>query len=257
MKLRVPVLYTEKDTFFHRRDPRAKWLLFACALAMLYAAPGWPWMVGLALAGLGIAVVAKVSWRWLLVLWLFQLPNFFALVIVPASRELLAGDINLFEGSLAFGLQLGFAWSAALFVSISLFSTMDIDEMTDGLRGLKVPEVVCFTFGYAFLLLYTSLADVFRILDAMSVKGVFLRTKNPLRFVANLARLMVPVLFTVIRRASTMMAVLEARGFSFTERPKRKVEHRFGLLDAGLVACGVLAVGVALSARFGLTGFAA
>ena len=44
-----------------------------------------------------------------------------------------------FDGTLAFGLRLGFAWSAALFVSISIFSTMDIDEMTDGLRGLKVP----------------------------------------------------------------------------------------------------------------------
>ena len=252
MKLRVPVLYTEKDTFFHRRDPRAKWLLFVCSAAMLYAAPGWPWMVGLALVGLLMAVVARVSWKWLLVLWLLQLPNFFALVLVPASRELLSGNVDLFEGNLAFGLQLGFAWSAALFVSISLFSTMDIDEMTDGLRGLKVPEVVCFTFGYAFLLLYTSLADVFRIVDAMGVKGVSLRTRNPLRFVGNLARLMVPVLFTVIRRASTMMAVLEARGFSFTERPKRKAQYRFGVLDAGLVAVGAAAVGVALSFRLGL-----
>ncbi|BBL80931.1 hypothetical protein RxyAA322_27850 [Rubrobacter xylanophilus] len=254
MKLRVPVLYTEKDTFFHRRDPRAKWLLFFSAVGMLYAAPSWPWMVGLALVGLLIAVIAKVSWKWLLVLWLLQLPNFLALVIVPATRDILAGDVQPFDGSLAFGLKLGFAWSAALFVSISLFSTMDIDELTDGLRGLKLPEVVCFTFGYAFLLLYTSLADVFRIVDAMAVKGVSLRTKNPLRFVANLARLMVPVLFTVIRRASTMMAVLEARGFSFTKRPERKVEYKFDFFDSALVACGLLAVGVALSFRFDLLG---
>lgn len=252
MSLRVPVLYTEKDTFLHRRDPGAKWLLFALLVGVLYVAPSWPWMIALAFLGLGMAAVARLSWRWLLVLWLLQLPNFLALVMIPATRDLLAGDIQPFDGSLAFGLKLGFAWSAALFVSISLFSTMDIDEMTDGLRGLKIPEVICFTFGYAFLLLYTSLSDVFRIVDAMQVKGVELKTKNPFRFVSNLARLMIPVIFTVVRRASTMMAVLEMRGFSFSERPNRPVHHRFGALDAVLVLGGVLVVGLALGARFDL-----
>lgn len=185
-------------------------------------------------------------------LWLLQLPNFAALVIIPATRDLLAGDVQPFDGNLAFGLRLGFAWSAALFLSISLFSSMDIDEMTDGLRGLKVPEAICFTFGYAFLLLYTSLSDVFRIVDAMSVKGVTLRTKNLFRLMVNLARLMVPVIFTTVRRASTMMAVLEMRGFSFSRRPERMVPSKFDLADSALVFSGLLAFGLALGARLGL-----
>lgn len=253
MALRVPVLYTERDTFLHRRDPRAKWLLFAALVLFLYAAPSWPWMVAMAFAGLGLAWVARLSWKWLLVLWLLQLPNFLALVIIPAARDLYAGDVQPFDGTLAFGLRLGFAWSAALFVSISLFSTMDIDEMTDGLRGLKVPEVICFTFGYAFLLLYTSLSDVFRIVDAMNVKGVRLRTRNPFRLVPNLARLMIPVIFTIVRRASTMAAVLEMRGFSFTEKPNRPTVHRFRAQDAALLCCGLLILGLAVCARLGVT----
>lgn len=255
MALRVPVLYTEKDTFFHRRDPRAKWLLFVLLVAVLYIAPSWPWMVALTFLGLAMAVVAQLSWKWVLVLWLLQLPNFLALIIIPATRDLLAGDIQPFDGNLAFGLKLGFAWSAALFMSISLFSTMDIDEMTDGLRGLKIPEVICFTFGYAFLLLYTSLSDVFRIVDAMNVKGVKLKTKNPFRLVPNLARLMVPVIFTIVRRASTMMAVLEMRGFSFTEKPKRPMPYHFGVLDAAILAVGVLIIGLAIAARLDLLRF--
>lgn len=252
MALRVPVLYTEKDTFLHRRDPRAKWLLFLLLVLFLYTAPGWPWMIGMAAVGLVMAAVAKLSWKWLLVLWLLQLPNFLALVIIPAARDLWAGDVQPFDGTLAFGLRLGFAWSAALFVSISIFSTMDIDEMTDGLRGLKVPEIVCFTFGYAFLLLYTSLSDVFRIVDAMNVKGVKLATKNPFRLVPNLARLMIPVIFTIVRRASTMAAVLEMRGFSFTEKPKRPQVHRFGATDAAVLGVGLLIIVAAAGARLGL-----
>lgn len=251
MSLRVPVLYTEKDTFLHRRDPRAKWLVFLVLVIFLYTAPTWPWMVAMAVLGLFMAFVARLSWKWVLVLWLLQLPNFLGLVFIPAARDIFAGNIQLFEGNLAFGLKLGFAWSAALFVSISLFSTMDIDEMTDGLRGLKVPEIICFTFGYAFLLLYTSLSDVFRIVDAMSVKGIKLRTKNPFRLVPNLARLMIPVIFTIVRRASTMMAVIQMRGFSFTEKPKRPMPYKFGALDAALVTGALVVFGLALAARLG------
>lgn len=257
MSLRVPVLYTEKDTFLHRRDPRAKWLLFVLFVGVLYTAPNWPWMLALTFLGLVMAFVARVSWKWLLVLWLLQLPNFLALVIIPATGDLLAGDVQPFDGNLAFGLKLGFAWSAALFVSISLFSTMDIDEMTDGLRGLKIPEVICFTFGYAFLLLYTSLSDVFRIVDAMKVKGVNLGTRNPFGLVSNLARLMVPVIFTIVRCASTMVAVLEMRGFSFTEKPRRPMLYRFGALDAAVLASGVLVFGFALAGRLDMLRFMA
>jgi len=121
--------------------------------------------------------------------------------------------------------------------------------MTDGLRGLKVPEVICFTFGYAFLLLYTSLSDVFRIVDAMNVKGVKLRTKNPIRLVPNLARLRIPVIFTIVRRASSMVALLEMRGFSFTERPNRPKTHSFRASDAVLLSCGLLILAPALGAR--------
>ena len=94
MALRVPVLYTEKDTFLHRRDPRAKWLLFLLLVLFLYTAPSWPWMVGVAAVGLAMAAVAKLSWKWLLVLWLLQLPNSLALVVIPAVRDLWVGTCS-------------------------------------------------------------------------------------------------------------------------------------------------------------------
>jgi hypothetical protein len=53
------------------------------------------------------------------------------------------------------------------------------------------------------------------------------------------------------------MAVLEARGFSFTRRPKRKVDYRFGFMDSAIVACGLLAFGIALSVRLDLLRFIA
>lgn len=41
----VPVLYQERDTVMHRRDPRVKMLLFALLFVFLFIAPTWQWML--------------------------------------------------------------------------------------------------------------------------------------------------------------------------------------------------------------------
>lgn len=172
-------------------------------------------------------------------------------MLVPAAQGYLAGAGTPFDG-LDFGLRLGFAWSAALFVSISLFSTMDVDHLTDGLRGLRVPEQGCFLVGYAFLLTYASLSDIFRTVDAMRLKGIELRVKRPLQVVYNLARLMIPAIITMARRAGIMMSVLQLRGFSFSERRQTTTLRPLVAADVVLLAAGLTVGVVAATARFGL-----
>lgn len=250
--MRVPVLATERDTVLHRRDPRVKWLVFAILIAFLYTAPTWPWMLAMTGVGLGLAWAARTPPKWLAILWALQIPNFAGLVLVPVVSDLLAHGHIVLDASMRFGLKLGFAWSAALFVSIALFSTMHVDQLVDGLHGLRLPHVAGFTLGYTFLLMYTSLADIFRITDAMKVKGLRLETRNPARLLAGLPRLMIPAVFTIIRRANTMMAVLEMRGFSASTRGRRQAPMSFGPADAALLACAAAALGIALFARVGL-----
>jgi len=55
----------------------------------------------------------------------------------------------------------------------------DTREITDGLRGPGVPEFVCFTLEYVFLLFYVTISDLFRIIDGMKVKGLGIETRNP------------------------------------------------------------------------------
>lgn len=246
--MRVPVFYTDKGTYLHRRDPRVKLVLFAVLVVFLYTAPTWWWMLGATLVGLAMAISARVPG---LVLWLLQLPNFLGLVLVPAAQGYLAGDGTPFDG-LDFGLRLGFAWSAALFVSISLFSTIDVDHLTDGLRGLRVLEQGCFLVGYAFLPMYASLSDIFRTVDAMRLKGIELRVKRPLQAVFNMARLVIPAIITMARRAGIMMSVLQLRGFSFSERRQTTTLRPLVAADVVLLAAGLTVGVVAATARFGL-----
>lgn len=246
--MRVPLLYTEKDTFLHRRDPRVKLLTFALVIVFLYTAPSWPWLLGGTVAGLALSLSARVPRLALLILWLLQVPNFLGLVIVPLVRDLAAGDLAPFDGDFDFGLRLGFAWSAALFLSLALLSTMSPDQLTDGMRGLRIPEPLCFLVGYAFLLMYASLADIFRTVDAMKLKGIELTIRRPVQAIGNAAKLFVPAIIIMARRASTMMSTLQLRGFSFTSRRPtthlgtiRVADYSLVLTTAGLLTVVALA----------------
>lgn len=247
--MRVPVLHTDKDTALHRRDPRVKLVLFGLVMAFLYTAPSWPWMLAATVVGLCLSLWARVPRMALLVLWLLQIPNFVGLVIVPLTRGFLAGDPLRFAADLSFGLRLGFAWSAALFLSLALLSTMSPDKLTDGMRGLKVPEPLCFLVGYAFLLMYVSLSDILRTVDAMRLKGIEFSVRRPVRAVQNASKLFVPATIIMARRSSTMMSTLQLRGFSFTRRPVSGL-GAVGGADLLLLGSGVALYGVVCLARF-------
>lgn len=247
--MRVPLFHTDKDTVLHRRDPRIKLVLFVMVIGFLYVAPSWPWMLGATVIGLVLSIVARVPPLALLILWLLQVPNFIGLVIVPLWGSLAAGE-SPFDGDLNFGLRLGLAWSAALFLSLALLSTMSPDKLTDGMRGLRIPEPVCFLVGYAFLLMYASLADIFRTIDAMKIKGIELGIRHPIRSITNAAKLFVPAIIIMARRAGTMMSTLQLRGFSFSTRRPATTLGRVDAADIGVLSTALLLFTVVALARF-------
>lgn len=248
----VPVLHTEQDTVLHRRDPRVKVGLFVLLIGFLFTAPGWQWMAILTALGALVCWLARVPSRYLIwALVIVQLPNFLGILSIPVIGGLAAGDLK-YDADIADGLKLVFAWAGALLLSFGLFSTMKVEELTRGLRGLKLPEAFCFAVGYSFLLLYLSLSDVLRIADAMKIKGVRLETRNPLHLLAAMPRLMTPALFAIARRGTTMVAVMEMRGFSFRQRPPGHDEaDKFDGGDAVLLLLALLLLLAAAGARTG------
>lgn len=88
-------------------------------------------------------------------------------------------------------------WAA---IFISLFASMSIDEMEDGIRGVGLPAVVANALGYAFRLLYNSLSDLFRIIDHLRQKGIDLGGGNPIRLAARLRTVLVPAVVFVVKR---------------------------------------------------------
>lgn len=252
MKRRVPVIYNEADTFVHRRDPRAKLLVFVALLLYFYVAPTWEWMAAMVLVGIVTAAIARVPPKWLGVLLLVQVPNTLGILAFPAIERVVTGGAA-FGGSFDFGLKLALSWTGALFVTASLFTTMELTEIIDGLRSLGVPEVACFTLEYVLLLFYVTISDMFRIMDGMKVKGLSLETRNPITFARNVPRLAIPMFVTVLQRSNTMMSVLTMRGYSFSREDRElRYQPKFDAGDAVLVGTAAAILLTAAAANVGL-----
>lgn len=250
MKRRVPVLYTDRDTWLHRRDPRAKLVGLGLLFLLIYLAPTWEWMLGGALLGLGLAAVARVPPKWLGVLVAIQLPQVGTYLLLPMVARALAGQPPL-AGSFDFALKVVFSWQVALFSSAAVFTSMRLTELVDGFRGLGAPEVAAFTLEYVLLLFYSTLSDLFRVVDATKVKGLRVETRNPLTLARAVPKLGVPMFVTVLRKSNTLMAILRMRGYSFTERGELRTDLKFDAGDATFVAGCAAVLGVTAAVNFG------
>jgi len=186
--MRVPVIQTDRNSFMHRRDPRVKVALFILLIVFIYLAPSWIWMLGMVGIGVILAILSKAPAKWLAVLLALQIPNIIGMIVVPAAGQLMEGSFS-FTPELQFGVKLALAWIAAILIGVSLVSTMEIDELVEGMRGIGIPRPVAFAVGYTFLLAYLGFNDILRIIEAMRLKGVELTLKKPIRFMADFLRL--------------------------------------------------------------------
>ncbi|MEM6267356.1 MAG: energy-coupling factor transporter transmembrane component T [Pseudomonadota bacterium] len=241
--MKVPVLNTGRPSVWRDRDPRVKWLIFFLFLALIYIVPSWEWMLGALIVGAAIAVTARAPLGWLALMLLIHTPTILALVVIP-----MLGSDFAFDADFRFGLRLSLGWVATILIGVGLFSTMEIDELVSGLRGIGLPHSFAFVVGYAFVLIYLSISDLADVMDSMRLKGVELTARKPLQFLRNVPSLFIPAMLTIMRRGGAMTAALETRGFS---GDVRRVEHdRFDMWDFIVLALAITAIVAALAARF-------
>ena len=85
------------------------------------------------------------------------------------------------------------------------------DSITDGPRGLCVPEFLRLTVEYTVSSIVRN--GVFRIADGPTMKAVGIESENPLTLARNLPKLGVSAIIAFGRRKTAVMAVLKMRGF--------------------------------------------
>lgn len=210
----IPVLYQEKNTFLHRRDPRVKILLFLILLAFILTARSWEWMAIALILSLILAAAARAPRGWILVLWAIHVPAFLVVLVVPLIQSGFQGDLSNFFEAAKGTVRLILAWTTAILLSVTLFSATSASSVAQGIRGLRLPPVVALSFQLGYRLLYTAMNEAVQISKGMRMKGVKLNPKRPLRFIWNSFRVAIPVTVSVIRRAPTLMSALQMRGIS-------------------------------------------
>jgi len=207
-------LYLDKDTIFHRLDPRTK-------LFMLFVGFAIPWMFSDFIVELIILVFVF--------LWVFAAKAFdnikrigFLLVIFILTSvvmwSILGGkEANLFgfisaEGAL-YGLAMGLKVNAMILSGTIFLSTTRNEEISLALTKLGIPYKISFIFSLAIRLVPLVAGAGTTILQAQRSRGLDTDSGNVFQRVKKYVPLIVPMLISTIRGTDDLGMALESKAF--------------------------------------------
>lgn len=228
-------LYLDRDTVFHRMDPRAKMflLLGGFVLAFLFVSP----LANLAVLAAELVLVT-ISKSWpnvrrfgpLLIIILVATTIMFALV-QPGETQLFA-FVEL--ESVLYGVMIGLRVNALIVAGLIFLSTTTNEELLIGLVRLGVPYRFAFALSTALRLVPTVLGTAQVITQAQRCRGLDLETGNVITRLRNMAPVVIPVFISTIRSTHTFSMALDSKGFG-------AIEKRTFLLDPKLKSNDFLA----------------
>jgi energy-coupling factor transport system permease protein len=241
-------LYQDKDTFFHRLDPRTKIfvLFFSFLLTILLKHP-------LPLAGVLFTVIAcgYVS-QCIDNVTRIKFPLLFiALFSIVTWGLSVKGTTPLWgrfsEESLRYGLAVALKLDSMIIAGIVFLSTTRNEEISSGIIRLGIPYRISFSLSLALRMIPTLIETATTIIEAQRSRGLDLRSKNIFTRIKRSIPLLAPIFLTTIRTTNQLAMALEARGFGLSKERTSYQEIGFKGRDYGVfvfLALVVLLVGV-------------
>jgi energy-coupling factor transport system permease protein len=207
-------IYLDRDTFFHRLDPRTKIIIFLLTFVAILLFNDPLWMLPLAAIILlellisGAIVNMKRIWFILLVLTLTGLimwplftkgtTPFFWILTVEQVKYAIARDILVI---------------LMISAGMLLISTTRNEELILGMQKLGLPYRVGFAISTAIRLVPT-IADSFQTIgQAQRSRGLDIDSGSILQRLKKYLPVLVPVFISSIRNANIFGMALEAKGF--------------------------------------------
>lgn len=227
--------------------PRNLLLLTALAAAFWVAGPGrsrWRLM---------LAVLAVGSWSVVVSQGFFYAaePRTALLRLLPAEVFPFGTPpgLYLYREGLLHGAVQSLRFSVVILLGAGLLGRYATDELTAGLRGLRVPEPVCFLFSMALRFLPLLMEEARATWHAQHFRGfrlrrVFARANGPLAAIRALA---FPLLAAQVRKSDEVSAALLSRGFSPGDGGWQRPPSLSGRERALCLTGGALVIGLALA----------
>jgi len=243
-------LYQDKNTFFHRLDPRTKiWaMLVSFALLLLFQDPRFE------LAGLLVILVygalagslGNLKKIWLLLL-LIGLLSFLGWAVMARGTTPLFWHIT--RESLLYGLGTAIKIDAMIVAGIVFLSATRNEEVALGLIRLGLPYPAAFAFSMALRLVPTFVGAGFTAIEAQRSRGLDLDEGNVIQRAQKHIPLLAPIFLNTIRSTNQLAMALEGRGFGARKKRTYYLQIGFKAGDAVLFVLSLALLGLAVWLR--------
>jgi len=235
------------DTFVHRLDPRAKFIL---SISLLVVATIYMQLLPLAILlclQVPLVVAAKVTRRWMKTLR-GALVLAALVFVINILVKYVTGDYTLLPVDLATAFSISFRL-VVLFTSFSVFFlTTTPDELGLTLTSWRVPYDFTFAFVTAVRFVPVLAAELQTIMDAQRSRGLELDKGNFLQRIRNFVPVLVPLIVNIFRRSIELAEAMEVKAFgaskkrtSLRQLKMRRVDFLFLLLTLIFLAAGIYA----------------
>ncbi len=267
--------YRPLNTFFHRLDPRVKFVIF---FSLTLPAVSWNdpiYLTVLLVLILTISALAKNSLR---------TTGKFLLYLIPALLFLLFYNLLFYEGSIVaarpswnlyslFYLipfkfwvcpcghvsleSLIYAWGAMdriIIIVLSgrfLLSVTSPADLTSVMVKLRVPSEITTAINVAFGFLPVSMQQLTGVVEAQRARGWEVKSKNPITIIRKAVPTIVPVITRSLTRAEFLAAAISSRGYGFDPKKRtylREIKFRRTDWYAFSFLIGFLVVGQVIGA---------
>jgi energy-coupling factor transport system permease protein len=238
--------YLPTDSPVHHLDPRIKFLLMCAGITVIFQIEGITSLLIFLLLCLGITRSAKIPFARLIsglspFLWLFVFTAMLHVFMTPGDEVIWLPYATLqgVQNGIRVGLQLVCAiWISTLFTLTT--SPMDmvwaLKWFMKPLARLKVPvEDIALLVMLSIRFVPVVFEETDRIIKAQKARGIDLE-KGFVKRLKALVAIVVPLLYSVFRRADDLAVALTLRGYApGIKRTTMKIRH-IRSVDVGVLA---------------------
>jgi len=207
-------LYLDRETFFHRLDPRTKIFILVVSflLAILYQHPVY--VLGILLLILLQAAMGRCLsnlrrlWFLLLLIFAFSVPIW---ALYARGETPLLGRVS--TQSLQYGIANALRIETMLISGLAFLSTTKNEEIALGLIRLRLPYAMSFALSTALRLVPTFVGTAFTVIQAQQARGLDLKAGGLRERAEKYIPLLGPIFLVTLRNANQLAMALESKGF--------------------------------------------
>jgi len=230
-------IYLDRNTFFHRLDPRTKIiiLLTTFVVVLYYQNPLWVLPISALVLLHGILSDSLVNLKRIRYIMFVLSVSGLILWNLFASGETKLFWIFTLE-SLAYSLDRVLIMLTLITAGMIFMSTTRNEEFVLGMIRLGLPYRVGFAISTALRLVPTIVGSVFIIAQAQRSRGLDLDSGNLYERFKKYLPLLVPVFVSTIRNTNVFGMALEAKGFGAKEERTFYMDIRMKSADYWMLA---------------------